>query len=106
MAADEQAQEQEEAPEIIVKPPSHPVTTTLLGTACVGLLLCIIFAWSELFSSYMPSSVVKGMENHKSSVEAKRPMPPTGVDHYAEDYPGKDSLWYEVGKDLKVVTSE
>lgn len=90
---------EDEAPEIIAKPPSHPITTTLLGIGIVGLVLNISIAWVELFGVYMPAAVEKGMEKHKASDLAKKPGIP---DHYALDFPGKDNLWYEVGKDLKL----
>ncbi len=94
-------EEQDDAPEIIAKPPSHPITTTLLGASCVATLVCIGFAWSELFGSYMPAQVEKGMDKHKSSLEAKAKV--GTLDHYKEDYTPKGSyLWYEVGVDLGV----
>jgi len=96
--------EQDEAPEIIARPPSHPITTTLLGVSIAATIVCIGFSWAELFGCYMPTNVEKGMEKHKSSGQdgetKKRGGSP--IDHYAEDYPGKDVLWYQVGQDLKV----
>lgn len=91
---------EDEAPEIIAKPPSHPITTTLLAIGIVGCVLNISIAWVELFGTYMPAQAEKGMEKHRSVDLAKSKSGP--IDHYAIDFPGKDSLWYEVGKELKL----
>jgi hypothetical protein len=101
------ADEQDEAPEIIARPPSHPITTTLLGVAIAATILNIGVSWSRLFSRYMPQKPEsKFMEKHVPSAEAKKTSGP--IDHYAEDF-GKGeggTLWYQVGKDLGVSATE
>lgn len=98
------AEEQDEAPEIIARPPSHPITSTLLGVAIVATILNISVSWSRLFGRYLVAKPEKGMDKHNVQ-EVKTKSGP--LDHYAEDY-GKDAgtLWYQVGVDLKVSAGE
>ncbi len=39
-----------EQPEIIPKPPSHPITTSLLIVSFFGVILCIALVWAGVFS--------------------------------------------------------
>jgi hypothetical protein len=76
-----------EQPEIIPKPPSHPITTALLISSFAGTILCIGFVWAELFGSYLlgaKTPVEPGMENHtwKEHKENREGM----IDHYSQDY--------------------
>lgn len=94
----------DEAPEIIARPPSHPVTTALIMIGCVGLVLNIAFAWTELFGVFMPIGTEKGMEKHKAVDLAKKVTGP--IDHYALDFPDKDPLFFQVAKDLKLTSDK
>src|SRR2546423_1029210 len=100
-----------EQPEIIPKPPSHPITTSLLITSCAGVVVCIGFAWAELFGGYLLSAkapVEAGMENHTAT---KTKALATPIDHYALDYKvfgtseneknDKDMI-FSVKKELKI----
>jgi hypothetical protein len=97
------ADEADDTFEIVARPPSHPVTTTLLGVSTAGLLFLIGFTWAELFSDYMPAQVEKygDMAKHKSAAEAGKPSP---RDHYEEDYGKSANVRYEVEKDLGLTT--
>ncbi len=85
MASDEIPEN--EQPEIIPKPPSHPITTALLISSFAGTILCIGFVWAELFGSYLlgaKTPVEPGMENHtwKEHKENRE----GAIDHYGQDY--------------------
>lgn len=41
--------------EIITRPPSHPLATSLLGASILGTIGAIAFVWMELFGEYMPA---------------------------------------------------
>jgi hypothetical protein len=108
MASDEIPES--EQPEIIPKPPSHPITTSLLITSFFGTILCIGFVWAELFGSYMFGAKVAlepGMNNHgwqeiKNNREGV-------IDHYAQDFPGEkdaEALRYSVRKELRLLESQ
>jgi len=73
-------------PEIIPKPPSHPITTTLLFFSFVLTIVGIGFVWNELFGSYLipPKLNEAGMENHNwSKLKDKQ----GSTDHYLLDFP-------------------
>lgn len=103
-----------EQPEIIPKPPSHPITTALLITSFFGTILCIGFVWAELFGSYLlgaKTPVEPGMENHtwKEHKENRE----GAIDHYGQDFktdgkPEKDykDMVYSVKKELKLLESQ
>ena len=62
--------------EIIPKPPSHPITTSLLITGSVACIIAIGFIWNELFSCYLvgakaPAEYSAGMENHTFAKETQ-----------------------------------
>ena len=76
---------QNEQPEIIPKPPSHPITTALLVASFAGTILCIGFVWAELFGSYLlgaKTPAEPGMEQHtwKEHKENREGM----IDHYSQ----------------------
>jgi hypothetical protein len=98
-------------PEIIPKPPSHPITTTLIITACIAVTVTTGFAWAELFGDYMRGAktpLEAGMDKHgwKEIKEAQGP-----IDHYGQDFqdqgkPEKDekAMVYTIKKnDLKLL---
>jgi hypothetical protein len=41
--------------EIITRPPSHPLATSLLAASILGTIGAIAFVWLELFGEYMPA---------------------------------------------------
>ena len=85
-----------EQPEIIPKPPSHPITTSLLITGTFACLIGIGFIWNELFSCYLvsdktaPADYKAGMENHTFAKEQalQKQMNPVIApnDHYSHDF--------------------
>ena len=105
--------DESEQPEIIPKPPSHPITTTLLVTSFFGTILCIGFVWAELFGDYLhgaKSPVEAGMDQHtwKEIKEAQGP-----IDHYGQDFKidGKPEkldkeMIYSVKKELKLLEQQ
>jgi hypothetical protein len=113
-----------EQPEIIPKPPSHPITTSLLIVGTFACLLGIGFVWNELFSCYLvgdktaPADFKAGMENHtfaKEQALGKQMNPIIGPnDHYSHDFttdekqPEKTEkeLIYDVKKDLHLRQSQ
>jgi hypothetical protein len=78
-------------PEIIPKPPSHPITSTLLIVSFVITIVGIGFVWADLFGVYLISPKINepGMEKHnfKTEVQAAQNGP---IDHYSQDFPGED----------------
>jgi len=112
MASDEIPEN--EQPEIIPKPPSHPITSALLVTSFFGTILCIGFVWAELFGGYMFGAKIKpepGMEKHgydeiKNNREGM-------IDHYGQDFQldGKaeksdKDMVYSVKKELKLLAEQ
>jgi hypothetical protein len=45
----------DEQQEIISRPPSHPIATTLLVCAMLGMITCITIVSMELFTEYLPT---------------------------------------------------
>lgn len=95
-----------EQPEIIPKPPSHPITTSLLIISFFATLLGIGFVWNELFGNYLLSSkggpIEVGMDNHKWEKLKTRSGP---IDHYELDFPGEktqQNLEYNVKQDVHI----
>ncbi|HZU97301.1 MAG TPA: hypothetical protein VFF73_11440 [Planctomycetota bacterium] len=103
-----------EQPEIIPKPPSHPITTALLVTNFFGIILCIGFVWAELFGCYMFGAKVRpepGMEKHGfDEIKNNR----TGqLDHYGEDFQvqgkaeaNEKDMLYSVKKELHLLAEQ
>jgi hypothetical protein len=110
MASDEIPEGENEQPEIIPKPPSHPITTSLLVTSFFGTILCIGFVWAELFGSYMlgaKTPVETGMEKHtwKEIKDNREGM----IDHYGQDFAGEkkdEEMRYHVRQELKLLESQ
>ena len=95
-----------EQPEIIPKPPSHPITTSLLIVSAVATLIAIGFVWSELFGNYLLSSKgpVREVDMGNHSVEKMKGRQ-TPIDHYELDFPGEkniQNLEYNVKTDLHI----
>lgn len=89
--------------EIIPRPPSSPIGTTLLIVSTLGMILAIAFVWMELFGEYLPAprpgqQPDPEMRNHVARTEAER----HNRDHYAEDFPGSDDVLSAVERDLGV----
>ena len=42
--------------EIISRPASHPIATTLLSVSMIATIICISLTSSELFTEYLPSA--------------------------------------------------
>ena len=98
--------DESEQPEIIPKPPSHPITTSLLIVSAIATLIAIGFVWSELFGNYLLSSkgpvAEVGMDAHKWDKLKTRSGP---IDHYELDFPGEkniQNLEYTVKTDLHI----
>jgi hypothetical protein len=105
---------EQEQPEIIAKPPSHPITTSLLIVSCIGLILATGFQWNEVFGYYMlsPKVVDASMENHSwKKKEIQNHQGP--IDHYSLDFqfqggPEKtyQNLEYDVKNDLHLTQKQ
>lgn len=93
----------DEIAEIIPRPPSSPIGSTLLIVTTLGLILAIALVWAELFGEYLPA-VQPGqqpdpeMRAHVARTEAEK----HSRDHYAEDFPGGDDMLSAVERDLQV----
>lgn len=93
----------DEIAEIIPRPPSSPIGSTLLIVTTLGLILAIALVWAELFGEYLPT-VKPGqqpdpeMVKHVARTEAEK----HSRDHYAEDFPGSDDMLSAVERDLQV----
>lgn len=93
----------DEIAEIIPRPPSSPIGSTLLIVTTLGLILAIALVWAELFGEYLPSlkpgqQPDPEMVKHVSRTEAEK----HSRDHYAEDFPGGDDMLSAVERDLQV----
>ena len=87
--------DQEDLGEIISRPASHPIATTLLVVSMLGTLLAIGFVWAELFGSYLPAGVKVVSKSRKIAEKHVH-------NHYAADF-GKDGdLMTQVEKDLGI----
>lgn len=101
--------------EIITRPPSHPLATSLLGASILGTIGAIAFVWLELFGEYMPSyppgqapPAVPGLDQNwystHDAVKLAKQGKPTH-DHYKLDFPGGSGvadLLPEVERELGV----
>jgi len=112
MASDEIPEN--EQPEIIPKPPSHPITTALLITSFCATILCIGFVWNELFGSYIFGAKIKpepGMDKHDwNEIKNNREGM---MDHYGQDFqldgkPEKSDkdMVYSVKKELHLLAEQ
>ncbi len=104
-------------PEIIPKPPSHPITTTLLIVSFVITCVGIGFVWADLFGVYLISPKIKeaGMEAHDFNKE-KNAAANGAIDHYSQDFPGEDKapsekdrqrlMEYNIKKELHILETQ
>jgi hypothetical protein len=83
----------DDQPEIIARPPSHPIATTLLIVSAIGTTLAIVLVWAELFGEYMPTAGPGvpewKLKEHAPLKYAKEGKP---QDYYLKDFPGTDVL--------------
>ena len=83
--------------EIISRPPSHPIATTLLVLSMLGTIASIAIVWSELFGEYLPAPP-QGQKND-SLVIAEQ----SRTKHYEQDFKGSsDDLIADIEKELGV----
>jgi len=115
MASDEIPEN--EQPEIIPKPPSHPITTALLISSFFGTILCIGFVWAELFGSYLlgaKNPVEAGMDKH--TYKEHKENREGSIDHYLQDFPDSKpgtndrqaflDMQYSIKKELHLLESQ
>lgn len=81
--------------EIISRPPSHPIATTLLVTSIFGTILAIFFVWQELFGEYLPTAA-PGQSNNSRTIAEQHLH-----DHYGRDFKGQNIL-ADVEKELGI----
>ncbi len=82
--------------EIISRPPSHPIATTLIIISMLATMLCIGLTWDELFSEYLPTpgpGVAKIDKSHSSVKIASDGR----KDHFGADRDFKVSIAEELG---------
>lgn len=93
----------DEIADIIPRPPSSPIGSTMLIVSTLGLILSIGVVWAELFGEYLPT-LAPGqqpdaeMKNHPPRMIAEKHI----FDHYGADYPGSDDTLAAVERDLQV----
>jgi hypothetical protein len=89
----------DEIAEIIPRPPSSPIGSTLLIVSTLGMILAIAIVWNELFVEYLPAGPLDPeMSKHVVRTEAERHT----RDHYAEDFPGGGETLASVEADLQI----
>ena len=93
----------DEIADIIPRPPSSPIGSTMLIVSTLGLILSIAIVWTELFGEYLPTLPPGAqpdpeMKNHTPRVVAEKHI----FDHYGADYPGSDDMLAAVERDLGV----
>ena len=86
------------ADEVLSRPPSHPIASTLLILSCIGTIGCIAFVWAELFNEYMPAKdqnqeieQILGQKHGAVAIANNRPSE-GDVDHYKLDYGAGDMI--------------
>ncbi|MBL4844461.1 MAG: hypothetical protein JKY65_02950 [Planctomycetes bacterium] len=85
--------------EIISRPPSHPIATTLLLVSMIGTGLAISLVWQELFGEYLPSDPGGGAQTISSKNIAENGT----RNHYEKDFKGSDkNLMADIEKELKI----
>jgi len=86
--------------EIISRPPSHPIATTLLLVSMIGTGLAIFLVWQELFGEYLPTP----QPGAKAVLDSKKIAENHTRNHYANDFKGSsdDKLMNDVEKDLGI----
>lgn len=93
----------DEIADIIPRPPSSPIASTMLIVSTIGLILSIAIVWTELFGEYLPTlapgqSLDSEMTKHPPRAIAEKHI----FDHYGIDYPGGDDMLVSVQRDLGV----
>ena len=79
----------DEVAEIIPRPPSSPIGSTMLIVSTIGMILAISMVWSELYGEYLPAGTPPAeMSKHVSRSEAEKKT----RDHFAEDFPNGETL--------------
>lgn len=85
--------------EIISRPPSHPIATTLLFASILGTIVAIAFIWNELFTEYLPVPG-PGKKNDSLQIAEKHQH-----DHYRKDFGNGEDLQAEIEKELGIASS-
>ena len=79
----------DEVAEIIPRPPSSPIGSTLLIVSTIGMFLAISIVWSELYGEYLPAGAPDSeMSKHGSLIIAQNKV----RDHFALDFPNGETL--------------
>ena len=80
--------------EIIARPPSHPIATTLIIVSMLATILSIGLVWNELFTEYLPSGKGRKIDkHHKSKTIAEKHR----KDHFGADKDFRVSIEEELG---------
>lgn len=93
--------------ELITRPPSHPLATSLLAASILGTIGAIAFVWVELFGEYMPApqpgAALTAWEQAHNPVKMAQ-SPQAVHDHYRIDFPdgGGPELLPAVERELGV----
>ena len=89
--------------EIISRPPSHPIATTLLIVSLIATMICIGMTSNELFTEYLPSAGPgkKIDKSHNSQTIADQGR----RDHFGADRDFKVTIEEELGGKDKPLTS-
>ncbi|MCA8924863.1 MAG: hypothetical protein KDD82_23840 [Planctomycetes bacterium] len=84
------------ADEVLSRPPSHPIASTLLILSCIGTIGCIGFVWAELFNEYMPAkganSQIEALLQKHGPVAIANGRRDEDVDHYKIDFGAGDMI--------------
>ena len=85
----------EDQAEIIARPPSHPIASTLIIVSVFATILAIGLTWDELFSEYLPAPTTAAGKDksHNSLTIADKGI----KDHYGQDKDFKVSIEEELG---------
>lgn len=83
--------------EVLSRPPSHPIASTLLILSCVGTLGCIMFVWNELFYEYMPGKgqnreIEEILGPRHGAVSIANGRKDVDIDHYKIDFGSGDMI--------------
>ncbi|MCO5165325.1 MAG: hypothetical protein M9894_03030 [Planctomycetes bacterium] len=89
--------------DIIPRPPSSPIGSTMLIVNTLAMILAISVIWAELFGEYLPT-VGPGQQLHpEMSKHASRQIAEKHVrDHYAVDFGSDSDILASVERDLQV----
>lgn len=85
------------ADEVLSRPPSHPIASTLLILSCIGTIGCIAFVWAELFNEYMPAKgqnqeIEQILGQSHAAVAVANSRRDADIDHYKLDYKSNDMI--------------